>query len=120
MPAACILSIICSAGPSPSKRYGGAGRDSEKDSKGDQRADTASVLEKLGRLGGRCLREAAIEGPDPAWSKERSPCWPSQHMDGAGRLGLKQVLHTLCLSGGFLYHKAGVLESEQNHMRRHH
>lgn len=53
MPAVCIWNIACSSGPSPSKGYGGAGRDSEEDSKDDQRSGMASVLEKLGRLGWR-------------------------------------------------------------------
>lgn len=59
MPAARILSVACSSGPSPSKGYGGAGSDSEADGEDDQRPGMASALEKPGRLGGRCLGEAA-------------------------------------------------------------
>jgi len=110
MPAACILNVVCSSGPSPSKGYGGAGRDSEEDSKDDQRPGTASALEELGQREGRCLREAAIRGSDRAWGRERAPRCPCQHGDEAGRLGLREVLRVVRLSGGFRCHRAGVLE----------
>lgn len=50
MPAACLLTPECSPGPSPSEGNGGAGRDSEEDSRDDQRPGMATALEELGWL----------------------------------------------------------------------